>query len=275
MPLDFVASLLASPAATVLHLLGGPVVGLASGVRLQVPEGSKRLMVFVALHTGEVDRRHAAGVLWPIGDDERAAGNLRSALWRLNRADIDVLISDRRSLAMRPDVIIDLKVVNEWAARLIHGVPTPEDLVAAPDSVDSLELLPGWYDDWVLMERERVRQRLLHALEALSRVHRQAGKCAQAIEAAILAINADPLRESAQLELLESHLAEGNWSEGQRGYESYRALLRREIGVEPGAEFQRLLRAHLLQRTTSSKIAVSTSPMATSERQGQLAWVTS
>ena len=271
MPLDFVSSLLASPAGTVLHLLGGPVVGLASGVRLRVPEGSKRLLVFVALHAGEVDRRHAAGVLWPIGDDERASGNLRSALWRLNRADIDVLISDRRSLAMRPDVIIDLKVVNDWAARLIHGVPTPEDLAAAPDSVDSLELLPGWYDDWVLMERERTRQQVLHALEASCRVHREAGRCAQAVEAAILAINADPLRESAQLELLESHLAEGNWNEGQRCFASYRAVLRREIGVEPGAEFQRLLRAHLLQRTTSSRRPVSTSPVTSPERQGQLA----
>jgi DNA-binding SARP family transcriptional activator len=256
MPLDLVAPLLKSQTAgaTVLHLFGGPVVELASGVRLQVPEGSKRLLVFVALHTGEVDRRHVAGVLWPIGDDERAAGNLRSALWRLNRADIDVLVADKRSLAMRPDVVVDLQVVKEWAARLIGGVPTAEDLVATPDGMDAIELLPGWYDDWALTERECVRQRLLHALEALSRLHRLAGRCAQAVEAAILAVNADPLRESAQLELLESHLAEGNWSEGQRAYESYSALLCREIGAEPGAEFRRLLRAHLLLRTRQAAL---------------------
>ncbi|MGW2995279.1 bifunctional ornithine acetyltransferase/N-acetylglutamate synthase, partial [Streptomyces sp. NPDC001193] len=33
-------------------------------------------------------------------------------------------------------------------------------------AADALDLLPGWYDDWVLLEQERVRQRLLHALEA-------------------------------------------------------------------------------------------------------------
>ena len=29
------------------------------------------------------------------------------------------------------------------------------------------ELLPDWYDDWVLLERERFRQLRLHALDAL------------------------------------------------------------------------------------------------------------
>jgi len=244
MPANLVGTLLGprQPAGrTVLHLFGGPAVGFGDGARLAVPEGSKRLLVFVALHAGEVDRRHAAGVLWPIGDDERAAGNLRSALWRLNRARIDVLVADKRFLALRDDVVVDLHLIGDWATRLIAGRPTADDLTALPDSLDSLELLPGWYEDWVLLERERIRQRLLHALEALSRVHRLAGRCALAVETAMVAVSAEPLRESAQRELLESHLAEGNWSEGKRCYESYRQLLRREIGVEPGARMQGLL----------------------------------
>ena len=244
MPADLVGTLLdlqALRTTTILHLLGGPVVGLAGGTRLPVPEGSKRLLVFVALHTGQVDRRYAAGVLWPVGDDERAAGNLRSALWRLNRVDIDVLVADKHSLALRGGVAIDVHVVGDWAARLIAGCATPGDLAALPDSINSLELLPGWSEDWVVLERERLRQRLLHALEALSRAHRQAGRGAQAIEAALVAVNAAPLRESAQRELLESHLAEGNWNEVKRSYESYRDLLYREFGTEPTPELQGLL----------------------------------
>lgn len=54
-------------------LLGGPYVML-NGIRREVPDGSKRLLVFVALGTGRVDRRYAAGSLWPLGNDERAAG---------------------------------------------------------------------------------------------------------------------------------------------------------------------------------------------------------
>src|SRR5689334_25121866 len=81
----------------VVVLLGGPYVTFR-GDRLEIPDGSKKLLAFVALGTGRVDRRHAAGSLWPFGNDERASGNLRSALWRLKCAGIDILESDKCSL---------------------------------------------------------------------------------------------------------------------------------------------------------------------------------
>jgi DNA-binding SARP family transcriptional activator len=46
-------------------------------------------------------------------------------------------------------------------------------------------------------------------------------------------VSAEPLRESAQRVLIDAHLAEGNWIEGRRAYESYRELLRRELDAEP------------------------------------------
>src|SRR5690349_1193595 len=57
----------------VLHLFGGPYVTFGGG-RRDVPEGSKRLLVYVALQRGRVERRSAAGALWPVGDDVRASG---------------------------------------------------------------------------------------------------------------------------------------------------------------------------------------------------------
>jgi DNA-binding SARP family transcriptional activator len=68
--------------ATVVHLLAGPYITVGPE-RREVPEGSKQLLVFVVLRRRRVERRQAAGALWPLGDEERAAGNLRSALWRL------------------------------------------------------------------------------------------------------------------------------------------------------------------------------------------------
>jgi DNA-binding SARP family transcriptional activator len=62
----------------------------------------------------------------------------------------------------------------------------------------------------------------------------------------MVAVNADPLRESAQRELLGAHLAEGNWCEGRRGFEAYSALLRREVGVEPQPELGSLLSAAIV-----------------------------
>jgi DNA-binding SARP family transcriptional activator len=174
--------------------------------------------------------------LWPLGDEERAAGNLRSALWRLRRAGIDVLVADKCSLMLGAGVRVDLDAMEQWATRLIEGRPAAHDLTIPPSAADALDLLPGIYDDWVLTERERIRQRILHALEALSERLSAAGRCADAIEAAMLAARAEPLRESAHRALIKAHIVEGNRSEAHRIYLAYQALVRREIGVLPSAD---------------------------------------
>ena len=247
MATDLVSSLLARPHlldVPAVLLLGGPYVML-NGDRLEIPDGSKRLLVFVALGSRRVDRRYAAGSLWPVGNDERAAGNLRSALWRLKCAGIDLLESDKCSLTLRPGTVVDVRILCEWAGRLVDGSATQADLCAVNWRNDEMDLLPGWYDEWVIFERERIRQRLLHALEVLSRRLALAGRCAEAVEAAISAVSADPLRESANKVLIEAHMAEGNLVEGRRAYQRYRDTLRRELGVEPGRELASLVQLGL------------------------------
>jgi len=233
-------------------LFGGPYV-VHNGDRLEVPDGSKRLLVFVALSAGRVDRRYAAGSLWPVGSEGRAAGNLRSALWRLRCAGIDVLESDKCTLALRRGTVVDVGVVCEWAARLVDGSATRTDLCLMNWRWDAMDLLPGWYDDWVIFERERIRQRLLHALEALSRRLIEAGRYAEAVDAAISTVSADPLRESANRVLIEAHLAEGNLIEARRSYERYRDTVRRELGVEPGEQMVGLARAAFQPRHQPSE----------------------
>jgi DNA-binding SARP family transcriptional activator len=217
-----------------VHLFGGPYVTVA-GNRRSVPEGSKRLLAFVALRRGRVERRHAAGALWPVGDDSRAAGNLRSALWRLRGSGVHVLQCDKWSLSLLDGVVVDAHQLLGWADRVIAGRPEPEDLSRVHVDADALDLLPGWYDDWTILERERLRQRLLHALEALSRCLVEEGRHADAVEAALAAVSADPLRESAQRILIDAYLGEGNWVEARRALIAYRDLLARELGVSPSA----------------------------------------
>ena len=231
----------APEAPSILHLFGGPFV-TCGRQRLEIPEGSKRLLAFVALHRGRIERRYAAGALWPTGDDIRAAGNLRSALWRLNGAGIQILSADKHGLAIRDDVLVNVHIIRAWAGRLIGGSASRDDLKILPWGIDALDLLPGWYDDWALIEREHIRQRLLHALEALSHQLLQLQRCAEAVEAAMIAVSTEPLRESAQRALIEAHLAEGNWVEGLRSFEAYRDLLGRELGTRPGSELAEMVR---------------------------------
>jgi DNA-binding SARP family transcriptional activator len=227
--------------APVVHLFGGPYITVASD-RREIPEGSKQLLAFVALRRRRVERCRAAGALWPSGDEGRAAGNLRSALWRLRRAGIEVLVADKWSLALRTEVVVDLHVMDRLVTRLIDGTAVGDDLVVLTSWADALDFLPGWYDDWALMERERLRQRVLHALEALSRKLAGLGRFADAVEAAMLATSAEPLRESAQRTLIEAFVAEGNLCEARRSCQAYRDLVRRELGVDPSRDLLTLLR---------------------------------
>jgi DNA-binding SARP family transcriptional activator len=222
-------------------LFGDPHV-VCDRDRLEVPDGSKRLLAFVALSAGRVDRGYAAGSLWPTSGDQRAAGNLRSALWRLKSAGIDVLESDKWALTLRRRTVVDVGVVWEWATRLVDGSATQDDLLVPNWRGNTLDLLPAWYDDWVIFERERIRQRLLHALEALSRRLARAGRSADAVDAAMWVVSADPLRESGNRVLIEAHLAEGNRIEAHRTYQRYRDITRRELGVEPSDRLTSLMR---------------------------------
>ena len=164
---------------------------------LEIPEGSKRLLVFVTLSGGRVNRRHAAGTLWPCCDDDRAAGNLRSALWRLRGAGVDVLHADKCTLYLDPELSVDLTRLSRWAKGVIDNTADSSDLNTPDLNPEAVNLLPGWYDEWVIFERERLRQRLLHAMESLVRRLIADGLFADAVDLAMTAVGMEPLRESA------------------------------------------------------------------------------
>jgi DNA-binding SARP family transcriptional activator len=94
----------------------------------------------------------------------------------------------------------------------------------------------GQAEDW--------RQLRLHALEALASSLAKAERYGDAIAAALAAINAEPLRESAHATLIRVHLAEGNQSEALRAYARYRDLLMAELGLAPTPELVALV-SHL------------------------------
>jgi two-component SAPR family response regulator len=64
------------------------------------------------------------------------------------------------------------------------------------------EFLPGFYEDWVITERERVSTMFLEALCCLAASFEQTGNIGRAIEYARRAVSADSLREEAHVELM-------------------------------------------------------------------------
>ncbi|GAA2143602.1 hypothetical protein GCM10009760_30200 [Kitasatospora kazusensis] len=219
-----------------IDLLGGFRL-LVADVPVPVPAASERLLAFAALHRHAMPRAFVAGTLWPETSDCRALANLRSVLARLG-------ISGRSALEIRPGeiclaqrVAVDLHRARELALHVLDPATPGEDLGPAGLGLTGLplELLPGWYDDWILAEAENWRQLSLQTLEVLSGKLVRARQFAGAVTAASAAVRADPLRESAQAALVRAHLAEGNQSEAVRAFRRYECLLRDELGLRPTA----------------------------------------
>ncbi len=215
---------------TRLRLLGGFRVEQGDSV-LAPPSGGQRLLAILGTR-GAMSRTAAAGILWPDVPERHAQGSLRTTLWRLGRIHPQLVETAADRLDLASGIEVDLRSFTLSATRLINRTAL-EDCDDLDTSISMTgELLPGWYEDWVLYERERVRQLRLRALEALATHLCRRGSYAAAIDIALEAIQLEPLRESAHHTLITVHLHEENVIEAVRHFRSFSQLLRDELGVE-------------------------------------------
>jgi len=212
-----------------VDLLDGFEVRCA-GERVALPPAAQRLVAFLALRERPLLRLHVAGALWLDASEERSCANLRSALWRLRRPGPELVEVTGSHVGLAPSVAVDVRRMVTAARRLLDDDGGWD---GALDGALIGELLPDWYEEWVLVERERLRQLQLHALERLSEHLLERGRFGHAAEAALAAVRIEPLRESSHRALVRVHLAEGNRGEAVRQYRAYRDRLERALGLAP------------------------------------------
>jgi DNA-binding SARP family transcriptional activator len=222
-----------------LRLLGSFSLSIDSQP-VVVPMSVQRLVCFLALHDGPLLRQHVAGSLWGDGTEHHANGSLRSALWRLGDLAHPIVETDRSRLGFAPGIAVDLRASQALAHRVLDDA---QELSQADldHTLLSEDLLPDWTEDWVLVQREHHTQLRLRALEALCRRLTAMRRFGQAVQAGMLAVSVEPLRESAQRVLVSAHIAEGNVAAAAKQCDLFRALLRDELGLEPSIEMQVLV----------------------------------
>lgn len=224
---------------TRLRLLGGFRVEQGDSM-LSPPSGGQRLLAILGTR-GAMSRTAAAGMLWPDVAERHAQGSLRTTLWRLGRIHPQLVDTAADRLNLASGIEVDLWSFTLSATRLINRTAS-EDCGDLDTSISMAgELLPGWYEDWVLLERERVRQLRIRALEALAAHLCRRGSYATSIDIALEAIQLEPLRESAHHTLITVHLREGNVIEAVRHFRTFSQLLRDELGVEPSPRMTALI----------------------------------
>jgi DNA-binding SARP family transcriptional activator len=162
-------------------------------------------------------------------------------MWRLHKSAPGLITVSDGALSLADDVSVDTRDLRNWARRVLS--PRADEVeLTVPDVGLRGELLPGWYDDWLLLERERFQQLRMHTLEVVAMRLMSVGRFNEALQAALAAVSAEPLRESAHRTVVRVHLAEGNIAEAVRAFHLFRAMLEKDLGVEPTEQMVGLIR---------------------------------
>lgn len=222
-------------------------VGVLGGFSLHVHDepvelspSVQRLVSLLALHQRPLQRLYVAATLWIDASEEHAGASLRTALWRIRTPHGALVRAHGGMLMLDPTTVVDLWDQTRRAQTVLSDT-APRSPGEIATFCDACDVLPDWYEDWVIIVREQFRQLRLHALERLCEGLAADERFAEATLVGLAAVAAEPLRESAHRVLIRAHLSEGNVNEAVRQYVSYRGLLRRELDLAPTAAMERLL----------------------------------
>ncbi len=231
-----------------LHFFGGLQVELGGepvrGFR------SQKIASLLAYLVYRRDRAHPREVLletfWPEVDAGRAYTSLRQAVYQLRRLlGKEAILARDRTLRLHPGVECRCDV-HEFQALLEAARRAPEaERVYLRERAVSLyrgRFLDGFYEDWVLVEAERLQDLYLQALRDLLRDHRARGHYARALECGRRALELAPRDEGLHRDAMELYGALGRRDAALEQYEVCRRLLREDLGIEPGPEIEALRR---------------------------------
>ncbi len=249
------------------------------GVRVPPLESARAesLLTFLLLnrHTA-ASRQHLAFLLWPDSTEAQARTNLRHLVHtlrsRLPDADRYLEVTFR-TVGWRADAPCWLDV--SAFEQLLDTSGDDRGYEGALRDAVALytgDLLEGCYDDWLLGERERLRQRQLDALGKLAALCEGRGDLDDAIGHAERLLRGDPLREQTYRQLMRCHVARGDRARAVRAYHVCCSTLERELGVPPSAETDAVYQGLVRHRPEPAPAARAGPPLVGRGReQAQLA----
>jgi DNA-binding SARP family transcriptional activator len=166
---------------TRLTLLGG--FGLLKGAEeVVLPPSAQRLVALLALRARPLSRAYLAGILWSEYPVKRSMADLRTALWRVNHAGVPVVSAPGMRLHLAAEIEVDVRTLLEFGCAAPGDPARAADVITRSSWLDlSQDLLPDWYDDWLIDDRESIRQLGLHGLENLAEALSRQGRHAEAI----------------------------------------------------------------------------------------------
>lgn len=258
------------PATCRIELLGG--LRVLRGGEVVTHFDTRRaavLLAFLALRPGRAQSREMlAELLWPDEDPAATRPRLRQTLSTVRHllepgGSPSPIEGDHSQVQLLPSAV--RTDVAQFNGCLQAASSTAEHVERARSLSEAValyrgELLPGFYDDWVLTERARLHEAYLQALLDLAAAKAGAGDAAGGLELAQHAVRTDPLREDAHRCLLRLYSAAGRVPDMLRHYRDLTRLLREEVGASPSAATQALYEELRQSATTGASEGAQARP---------------
>ncbi len=202
---------------------------------------AQSLFAYLLLNPMAQRRERLAGLLWPDSSEANARRNLRQALWQIRRALGDaaetLLLVDEITLAFNTECDYWLDV--ERIAAPVEENATADELMQMVSVYDG-ELLPGFYDEWVQLEREQIQAQFERKLNLLLERLVATQRWADVLDWGERWIALGYTPEPAYRALMVAHAGLGDQSSVADLYRRCVEALARDLAVEPSAQTRAL-----------------------------------
>jgi DNA-binding SARP family transcriptional activator len=238
-----------------IRLFGRFRVVYDDGTEAKMTPTAQTLLAYLLVQRAYCTRDVLACLCWGDQPDDQARSCLSTALWRLRRSlETDEVPHGTYLLTTTTGEVgfnwesrhwLDLSTFEHEVKRVLALPPEALD----PSHASSLQnaqalctgdLLEGFYDDWALRQRERVRAMYLDSLSRLMCYHHSRGAYEESIAAAQNILACDPLREEIHRELMRLYLKTGQRALAVRQFKICRDVLADELGIPPMEETEAL-----------------------------------
>ena len=264
-----------------LSLLGGFQARLDRSPPLVLPAKAQALLAYLTARPGQSHPRDKlAALLWGGTGQQQARSNLRHTLFAIRQAmrgfSPGFLVAEAQAVALEPaavdvDVITFEKLVAEGTAEALERAAA----LYQGELLEGLSVDEPPFEEWLLSERERLRELALEALARLLAHQSKRQATERAIQTAIRLLALDPLQEPAHRTLMRLYARQGRRSAALKQYQVCVGVLRRELGAEPEPETRQLYQDILQQRLSKSaepevRLSHTTPPTRQSEPVGEV-----
>jgi DNA-binding SARP family transcriptional activator len=222
-------------------------------VKLSASRGLSLLKYLLLHHKQNTPREVLMDIFWPDADPETARNNLNVAMHSLRKAlrtviFLPVIVFEDGAYGLEPNLQVWLDVEEfERCVKAGQRLETRDQLTAAVNEYetavslyqgDFLEQNP--YEEWTVLDRERLRVAYLDTLDRLSQIYLSQERYAACITVCQLILTRDRCREDAHCLLMRCYSRQGQHHLALRQFQICVEALHDELEVEPGPETTQL-----------------------------------